>query len=187
MTAIATTSPARTSNPPPTGWLMLTYHAAAAGFGALLACVAVFAQVVTGPVPRSVLILAGAVIFLVAFVSYATQHSKVLAADEARFLRWVSAHGPSFDAALNLMQDFAKGLPPTWKTDITSAKSRADQALSLAHSLSTSAPPSVDAVATEVVHRLASGVVAPAAPPVAPPAPSNVGTPAWTAEAPPAT
>lgn len=175
MTTVSSPTPSRVSAPPPTGWLLLAVHAAAAGFGALLSSVAVFTQTVPATAPRSVLIGAGAVVFLGAVWTYAQAHSKVVAADEARFLTWLGRHGPDFQAALALMHDFAGSLPPNLAGDVNDARQTANAAIRLAQQTQRSvASTSVDAVAAQVTQavlaRLGSAVTPPAAP--APPAPA---------------
>lgn len=170
MTAVTTTTkPA----PPPTGWVPLIVHAVAAGFGALLAVVGSFGTI-TGTGERIAAIVAGAVVFALAAVSYIVAHSVAAAHVAATARAWVIAHGPAFEKAVMDLQALKALVPTDLQPRLASIADDASHALSLAQAAAQATAPDLNAVADVVFARVQAKLAAPAMTvsggPVVPPA-----------------
>lgn len=134
MTSVVSPTAPATPGVPPTGWLPLVLHALAAGLGALLAAAAA-GNWITGTVPRTTAIAAGALVFLVAFVRYLESHDKAVANDEARFRSWLAHHGPEAQMALSIARSVQAALPANLASDLAEVKQTANAALALARTV----------------------------------------------------
>lgn len=139
MTAVVSPTAPATPGTPPTGWLPLFLHALAAGLGALLAAAAA-GNWITGTVPRTTAIAAGALVFLGAFVRYLESHDRAVANDEARFRSWLAAHGPEAQVALSVAKEVQAALPANLADRLTAVEQTAGAALTLAKAPPTPAP-----------------------------------------------